>query len=155
MENTQRQVLVEVDHYIVAPQDLVLYARLSGSFALCISDEVHEAGALLHLQAGRPGLAADADLTDNTLSMDLLLLDRCMAELRAAEPLARHWRARFVAHVNEAAGGAERLTQLQAFFEAALEDAGVELESGALHEGPAQWLSFRPSLRQLRTEAEA
>lgn len=148
-------VIVPVDDYKVIGEDRLLCARLAGSFALCISDEVFDEGALLHMQAGRPGTTNDAELTDNTLSMDLLLLDRCVAELRAVAPQARHWQAHFVAHADMAAGGMERLQALRAFFAAALEDAGIELANSSVHEDATQWLSFRPALRQLRCEAEA
>jgi hypothetical protein len=148
-------MIVAVDHYAVSREDRLLCARLAGSFAVCISDEVFESGALLHMQAGRPGRATDPELTDNTLSMDLLLLDRCLAELRALEPQARHWQARFVAHADPAAGGEERLAALRAFFEAALGDSGITMGGGNVYEGPTQWLSFRPAMRQMRCEAEA
>ena len=129
---------------------------VAGSFVVCISDEVFDAGALLHMQAGRPGRkTTDTELTDNTLSMDLLLLDRCLTELRAVEPQAKHWQARFFAHADPAAGGEERLDGLRAFFEAALQDAGVAMTGGNVYEGPTQWLSFRPAMRQLRCEADA
>ena len=159
MDATQPQIpvslIVPVDHYQVVGEDRMLCARLAGSFAVCISDQVFEAGALLHIQAGRPGRMNDAELTDNTLSMDLLLLDRCVAELRALAPQARHWQAQFAAHADPEAGGMERLQALRAFFEAALEDAGIVLASGSVHEGAPRLLSFRPALRQLRCEAEA
>ncbi len=94
---------------------------------MCVSDEVFEAGALLRMQAGRPGNSTDAELTDNTLSMDLLLLDRCLAELRAMEPQARHWQARFFAHSDPDRPVAKSACSgLRAFFEAALEDAGIQ-----------------------------
>lgn len=159
MDSTQPQIpvpmIVPVDHYQVVGEDRMLCARLAGSLAICISDQVFEAGALLHMQAGRPGRVSDAELTDNTLSMDLLLLDRCVAELRAIAPQARHWQAQFIAHADPQAGGTERVQGLRAFFEAALEDAGIAFASGSVHEDAAQWLSFRPALRQLRCEAEA
>ena len=148
-------MIVPVDQYSVVAEDRLLCARLAGSFAVCISDEVFEGGALLHMQAGRPGKATDAELTDNTLSMDLLLLDRCLAELRAVEPQAKHWQARFFGHADPNAGGEERLLGLRAFFEAALEDAGIAMAGGSVFEGAPQLLSFRPALRQLRCEAEA
>jgi hypothetical protein len=142
---------VAVDSFAIARQDQVLRARLHGSFALCISDEVLESGALVHVRAGRPGrVNSNPDLTDNTLSTDLLLLDRCMAELRQAEPRARHWQARFVAHADPDSGGFDRLTALQAFIEAYLEDTGVRLTSAVTHDGPDRQLSFRPALRQLQ-----
>ncbi|MEJ0099596.1 MAG: hypothetical protein WDO12_07600 [Pseudomonadota bacterium] len=157
-DNTQPQihapVVVGIDHYAVAREDRLLCARLAGSFAVCISDEVFESGALLHMQVGRPGRPTDAELTDNTLSMDLLLLDRCVAELRAVEPQARHWQARFFAHADPNAGGEERLLGLRAFFEAALEDTGIVMAGGNFYEGATQWLSFRPAMRQMRCEAD-
>lgn len=151
----QTPVIVPVDHYTVVGDDRLLCARLAGSFAVCITDDVFEAGALLHMQAGRPGKATDAELTDNTLSMDLLLLDKCIAQLRALQPQARHWQARFIAHADPNAGGEERLLGLRAFFEAALEDAGIAMAGGSTYEGAPQMLSFRPALRQLRCEADS
>lgn len=151
---TRATLVVPVDHYNVVRDDALLHARLSGSYALCFSDEVFDAGALLHVQAGRPGKSADAELTDNTLSMDLLLLDRCIAGLRATEPQARHWQARFVAHVDAAAGGTERLLALRAFIEAALADAGIGLVDAGIAEGAPLLVDFRPALRQLTCQAD-
>lgn len=153
MEHTPPEVMVPVDSFLVAQQDLFLCAQLQGSFALCISDEVHDSGALIHVLAGRPGrVGTNPDLTDNTLSTDLLLLDRCLAELRIAEPRARHWQARFVAHADPDAGGAERLSALQAFIEVYLEDTGVRLTSASTEAGPTRRLTFRPALRSLRCD---
>ncbi len=148
-EHTPTEATVDVDTFLVVRDDRVLRARLQGSFALCLSDEVHEAGALVHVQAGRPG-GACADLTDNTLSTDLLLLDRCLSQLRVAEPRARHWQARFVAHAEH--GNFDRLSALQAFIEAYLEDTGVALTSAVIHDGRPRRLDFRPTLRTLRCE---
>jgi hypothetical protein len=156
MEHTPPEVNVPVDSFLIAHRDQVLCARLHGSFALCICDEVQDSGALVHVQAGRPGrIGNNPDLTDNTLSTDLLLLDRCLAELRTAEPRARHWQARFVAHADPAAGGFERLSALQAFVEVYLEDTGVQLTSTITHDGPVRQLSFRPAVRTLRCEEAA
>jgi hypothetical protein len=153
MDHTPPDAVVPVDTYLVAKHDLVLCANLHGSFALCISDDVFEAGAVVHVQAGRPGrINTNPDLTDNTLSTDLLLLDQCLAELREAEPRARHWQARFLAHADPQAGGFERLSALQAFVEVYLEDTGVSLTSAVTHEGPDRLLTFRPALRTLRCE---
>jgi chemotaxis receptor (MCP) glutamine deamidase CheD len=153
MDHTPQEVMVPVDSFLVAQQDLMLCAQLQGSFALCISDEVHDAGALIHVQAGRPGrVGNNPDLTDNTLSTDLLLLDRCLAELRIAEPRAKHCQARFVAHADPQAGGAERLSALQAFIEVYLEDTGVRLTSASTHDGGMRRLCFRPALRSLRCD---
>src|SRR5690606_40992930 len=68
---------------------------------------------------------------------------RCLSELRLAEPRARHWQARFVAHADPQAGGFDRLSALQAFIEVYLEDTDVALTSAVTHEGQARLLSFR------------
>ena len=156
MDHAPPEFTVPVDTFLVAHRDQLLCARLQGSFALCISDEVQDTGALIHVQAGRPGRTGNnPDLTDNTLSTDLLLLDRCLAELRLAEPRAKHWQAKFVAHADPAAGGFERLSALQAFVEVYLEDTGVQLTSAVTHDGPMRKLAFRPALRTLRCEESA
>lgn len=152
LERNLEQIPVPVDQFVVAARDALLCARLSGSFALCIGDEVEEVGALLHMQAGRPGRVNDPELTDNTLSTDLLLFDRCLSDLKRAEPKARHWTARFVAHADPQAGGTERLEAIQAFIAAYLEDTGVKLVSQVTHEGEARLLSFRASLGTMRCE---
>jgi chemotaxis receptor (MCP) glutamine deamidase CheD len=151
-DRAQQQVVVPVDQFAITQQDLLFVAHLKGSLALCISDEVQEAGGMLHMQAGRPGRVNDPELTDNTLSSDLLLLDRCLAELRQCEPRARHWQARFVAHADAQAGGRERLLAIQSFVEAFLDDAGIRLVSSTAHDGEPRLLQFRPALGQLSCE---
>lgn len=141
---------VPVDQFEIARHDVVLCAQLQSSFALCLYDEVQEGGALLHMQIGRPDRAADPELTDNTLSTNLLLLDRCIAELRQSDPRARHWQAKFVAH--EGHGGRELALGVQSFIEAYLEDVGIGLVSAAVHSDESLRLSFRPAMGQLRCE---
>lgn len=153
MDHPPPEIAVPVDSFHVAQRDQVLRARVQGSFVLCISDEVQETGAMVHVQAGRPGrINTSPDLTDNTLSTDLLLLDRCLAELRLAEPRARHWQAKFVGHAAPEAGGVHRLSALQAFVEVYLEDTGVHLASTVTYEGMPRLLAFRPAMRSLRCE---
>lgn len=151
-DRAQQQVVVPVDQFAITQQDLLFVAHLKGSLALCFSDEVQEAGGMLHMQAGRPGRVNDPELTDNTLSSDLLLLDRCLADLKRSEPRARHWQARFVAHADEHAGGRERLLAIQSFVEAFLDDAGIRLVSSTAHDGEPRLLQFRPALGQLSCE---
>jgi chemotaxis receptor (MCP) glutamine deamidase CheD len=154
-ERGLQEVAVPVDQFEIARSDLVLAASLRSSFALCLYDEVNETGALLHMQIGRPGQVIDPELTDNTLSTNLLLLDRCIAELRHSEPRARHWQARFVAHANERSGGRERMLGIQSFIEAYLDDVGIGLVSAAAHTEEPMQLRFRPAMAQLRCEPQA
>ncbi len=76
------EIRVDPDHFDVVTRDVVLVAELNSTFALCLYDAVLESGALIHLRIGPPGRVQDPELTDTTLSTDLLLLDRCFVELR-------------------------------------------------------------------------
>jgi chemotaxis receptor (MCP) glutamine deamidase CheD len=153
MSDTPPEVLVPVDQFEVVRNDVVLVAHLRSTFALCVFDDVQEGGALLHMQIGRPGRVNDPDLTDNTLSTDLLLLDRCLADLKRSDPRARHWQARFVAHADERTGGIERAQGIQHFVEAFLADAQIRLSASTMHTDGAQLVRFRPALAQVRSEA--
>jgi chemotaxis receptor (MCP) glutamine deamidase CheD len=151
-ERALQEVAVPVDQFEIARHDLLLCASLRSSFALCLYDEVNEGGALLHMQIGRPGRVVDPELTDNTLSTNLLLLDRCIADLRQSDPRARHWQAKFVAHANDASGGRERMLGIQSFIEAYLEDVGIGLVFAAAHTDEPMRLCFRPAMGQVRCE---
>jgi chemotaxis receptor (MCP) glutamine deamidase CheD len=153
MTDGTNEVTVPVDQFEVARRDIVLVALLQSTFALCFYDAVLEGGALLHMQVGRPGRANDPELTDNTLSTDLLLLEHCLAELRASEPKARHWQAKLVAHVGESKGDRERMLGMQDFLEAFLNDSEIKLVSCSTHESEPQRLRFRPAMGQLRSES--
>lgn len=152
MDRVLPEVQVPVDQFEIARKDLVLCAQLQGTFALCLYDEVQEGGAVLHMKIGRPGRLADPELTDNTLSTNLLLLDKCIAELKHSDPRARHWLAKFVAHADEDNGGRELALGVQSFVEAFLDDVGIGLVSAAVHGDEPLRLSFRPSMGQLRCE---
>ncbi len=69
------QVIVDADTYQVSPEPLLLVADLCGALALCLHDEARCVGGLLHLRfkgnTGRP-----SDVTDNTLSSVLVVLDK-------------------------------------------------------------------------------
>ena len=55
------------------------------------------------------------NLTDTTLSTDLLLLDRCFIELRKSEPRAQHWQAKVVGQVQDLPGARERFDGVAEF----------------------------------------
>lgn len=69
------EVAVAPDTYHVSPEPMLLTAELHGAMALCLHDEGRGVGGLLHLkfmgETGRP-----SDVTDNTLSSVLVVLDR-------------------------------------------------------------------------------
>lgn len=146
------EVRVEPDHFDVTTRDVVLVAELDSTFALCLYDAVLESGALIHLRVGPPGRAQDPELTDTSLSTDLLLLDRCFAELRKSEPRAQHWQAKLVGQIEDAPGAKERFDGVQGFLSAFLADTNVKLVSVDTHLAQKQLLKFRPAMGHVRSE---
>ena len=146
------EIRVEPDHFDVVSRDVVLVAELNSTFALCLYDAVLESGALVHLRLGPPGRVQDPELTDTTLSTDLLLLDRCFEELRKSEPRAQHWQAKVVGQVQDAPGARERFDGVQSFLSAFLNDTDVKLISCDTHLEHVQVLRFRPAMGHVRSE---
>jgi len=146
------EIRVEPDHFDIANRDVVLVAELNSTFALCLYDAVLESGALVHLRVGPPGRVQDPELTDTTLSTDLLLLDRCFAELRKSEPNAKHWQAKVVGQVQDSPGARERFDGVQSFLSAFLTDTDVKLISCDTHVDQVQLLRFRPAMGHVRSE---
>jgi chemotaxis receptor (MCP) glutamine deamidase CheD len=146
------EIRVEPDHFDVVTNDVVLVAELNSTFALCLYDAVLESGALVHLRVGPPGRVQDPELTDTSLSTDLLLLDRCFAELRKSEPRAQHWQAKVVGQVQDSPGARERFDGVQSFLSAFLNDTNVKLVSCDTHVDRVQLLRFRPAMGHVRSE---
>ncbi len=146
------EVRVDPDHFDVVNRDVVLVARLESTFALCLYDAVLESGALVHLRVGPPGRVQDPELTDTSLSTDLLLLDRCFADLRKTEPRAQHWQAKVVGQVQDSPGARERFDGVQSFLSAFLADTKVKLVSCDVHVDQPRILRFRPAMGHVRSE---
>jgi chemotaxis receptor (MCP) glutamine deamidase CheD len=147
-----QEIRVEPDHFDVVTRDVVLVAQLESTFALCLYDAVLESGALVHLRVGPPGRVQDPELTDTTLSTDLLLLDRCFIELRKAEPRAQHWQAKVVGQVQDLPGARERFDGVRGFLTAFLNDTDVKLVSCDTFVDHVQLLRFRPAMGHVRSE---
>ena len=67
--------MVAPDTYHVSPEPMLLVAELHGALALCLHDEERGVGGLLHLRF-KGGTGRPSDVTDNTLSSVLVVLDR-------------------------------------------------------------------------------
>lgn len=147
-----QEVLVAPDQFEVVTADVILVAELQSTFALCLYDAVLESGALIHLRVGPPGRVQDPELTDTSLSTDLLLLDRCFAELRKVEPRAQHWQAKVMGQVQDSPGARERFDGVRGFLSAFLADANVKLISCDTHVDHVQLLRFRPAMGHVRSE---
>lgn len=152
MSDPERELQVAADDYRIVTEDSVLCAQLHSSLVVCLYDAVEESGALLHLRLAAPGQSRDPNLTDNTLSSDLALLDRALRELAAATPRARHWQAKLVAQTEDRPSSRVRCEGLQTFIGAFLLDAGIKLVSTTVHIEPTVAVHFRPAMGQLRTQ---
>jgi len=151
MDEPSSELSVESDDYRIVTEDVVLCASLHSSLVVCLYDAVEEHGALLHLRLAAPGHSRDPNLTDNTLSSDLALLDRALRELGAVSPGAKHWQAKLVAHTEDQANARVRCEGLQAFIGAFLQDAGIQVVSSMAHAESSVSVRFRPSMGQVRT----
>jgi chemotaxis receptor (MCP) glutamine deamidase CheD len=78
-----QRVSVEVDTFRVASESLIFLCQLEAALAVCVHDDTQAVGGLLHLRYVATSNDKPLDLTDNTLSSGLLLMDRFCKELRA------------------------------------------------------------------------
>jgi len=151
MNEASPDLAVASDDYRIVTDDVVLSAQLHSSLVVCLYDAVEEHGALMHLRLAAPGHSRDPNLTDNTLSSDLALLDRAMRELNAVSPRAQHWQAKLVAHSEDQASARVRCEGLQAFIGAFLQDAGIQVVSSMAHSDSSVSVRFRPAMGEVRT----
>lgn len=93
-----KELVVEPDAYRFSRDPVLLVAHLRASLAINLYDDSQGVGGLLHLRYvammnGRP-----MELTDNTLSSSVLLIDRFCKEMKKAGSRAQWWRVRILAH---------------------------------------------------------
>jgi chemotaxis receptor (MCP) glutamine deamidase CheD len=96
--NRPSQLLVEVDAFRVSREAAFLSCELTAALAVCVYDESQAVGGLLHLRYVASSADGPLDLTDNTLSSDLLLMDRFCKELRGLGARKHSWRVSIFAH---------------------------------------------------------
>lgn len=97
-------IQVEADAFRVARQPALLECELQAAVAVCVYDEAQAVGGLLHLRYVATRGNQPLDLTDNTLSSSLLLMDRFCKELRSAGARKQSWRVTILAHTPETPG---------------------------------------------------
>jgi chemotaxis receptor (MCP) glutamine deamidase CheD len=111
---------IEADAFRIARESASLECELNAAIAVCVHDDTQGVGGLLHLRFTPHDLAKPADLTDNTLSSDLLLLDRFCKELRSEGARKQSWRVQLIGHVPVTDGmdtpAATLLDLLRAYF---------------------------------------
>ena len=95
---------VQPDAYFVARGSTLLVAELTGAVAICVYDDTQPVGGLLHLRYVATNDDKPLDLTDNTLSSSLLLMDRFCKELRSAGARKQSWRVSILGHTPQTPG---------------------------------------------------
>ena len=91
------EVSVAPDMFQVSPEPLLLTAELNGALALCMHDESRRVGGLLHLRF-KGGTGRPSDVTDNTLSSVLVILDRFKRAVAGNTSKRDCVHARIIAH---------------------------------------------------------
>ncbi|HEX7114090.1 MAG TPA: hypothetical protein VF193_03065 [Steroidobacter sp.] len=104
MIRTPVEIFVETDAFRVSREGQCLACELHAAVAVCVCDDTQGSGGLLHLRYVATQGDEPLDLTDNTLSSDLLLMDRFCKELRATGARKQSWRVSILAHTPETPG---------------------------------------------------
>jgi chemotaxis receptor (MCP) glutamine deamidase CheD len=103
---------------------MVMIADLHGALALCLHDESRGVGGLLHLRfmggTGRP-----SDVTDNTLSSVLVVLDRFKRAVLGNSTRSDEIQARILAHALPPTGVGEPSASLVDLIQADLADGKI------------------------------
>lgn len=97
----QPEILVESDAFRTSRDSVLLVAELSAALAVCVYDDTQGVGGLLNLKYAATSGNQPIDLTDNTLSSTLLLMDRFCKELRSLGARKQSWRVSIFAHTPE------------------------------------------------------
>lgn len=92
------EMLVDADSFRVSREAVLLVCELRAALAVCVYDDAQGVGGLLHLKYVATSGDQPVDLTDNTLSSDLLLMDRFCKELRNEGARKQSWRVSIYAH---------------------------------------------------------
>jgi chemotaxis receptor (MCP) glutamine deamidase CheD len=150
---------IEADAFRIAREPTPLYCELNAAIAVCVHDDTQGVGGLLHLRFVPNNTAKPADLTDNTLSSDLLLLDRFCKELRSQGARKQSWRVHLIGHIPATDGmetpAATLLDLLRAYFA----DSRLPVECNEVRRVHSVVVSFDPREGLTRvlapTEADA
>jgi chemotaxis receptor (MCP) glutamine deamidase CheD len=118
------EVMVAPDTYHVSPEPMLMIAELHGALALCLHDESRGIGGLLHLRfmggTGRP-----SDVTDNTLSSVLVVLDRFKRAVLGNTARCDEVQARILAHALPPTDACEPSASLVDLIRADLADGKI------------------------------
>lgn len=144
MLKAAKQISVEPDTFRVARQT-VLLADLCASLAVCLFDDTQGVGGLLHLRyAAVNNAGAPVDLTDNTLSSDLLLMDRFCKELRSMGARKQSWRVHIIAHLPQEPAMDQPAATVVELLRAYFADNRLPIECREIRSAERKQLRFNP-----------
>ena len=122
---------------------MLMIANLHGALALCLHDEVRRVGGLLHLPfmggTGRP-----SDVTDNTLSSVLVVLDRFKRAVLGNTTGGNDVQARIIAHALPPTDAGEPTASLVDLIQADLADAKIECGTQITRRTESLRVCFQP-----------
>ena len=137
------EVVVAPDTYHVSPEPMLLIAELHGAMALCLHDEARGVGGLLHLKfmggTGRP-----SDVTDNTLSSVLVVLDRFKRAVLGNSVKRDEIQARILAHALPPTDEGEPTASLVDLIQADLSDGKISCGSQTMRRTEPLRVCFQP-----------
>ncbi len=137
------EIVVAPDTYHVSPEPMLMVAELHGALALCLHDEGRGVGGLLHLKfmggTGRP-----SDVTDNTLSSVLAVLDRFKRGVLGNSAKRDEIQARILAHALPPVGAGEPSASLVDLICADLADSKIYCGSQTIRRTESLRVCFQP-----------
>src|ERR1700733_4236313 len=137
------EVSVAPDTYHVSPEPMLLIADLHGALALCLHDEGRGVGGLLHLRfmggTGRP-----SDVTDNTLSSVLVVLDKFKRAVLGHSTRRDEVQARILAHALPPTDAGEPSASLVDLIQADLADGKIACGSQTVRRTEGVRVCFQP-----------
>jgi len=141
--NDLTELMVAPDSYQVSTEPVLMIADLFGSLALCLHDEGRGVGGMLHLRfIGGTGLPSD--VTDNTLSSVLVVLDRFKRGVIGSSSRRDDIQARILAHALPPTDQEEPTATLVDLIRADLADAKIPCGTQMTRRPAAVRVCFQP-----------
>ena len=135
--------MVAPDTYHVSPESMLLVAELHGALALCLHDEGRGVGGLLHL-CFKGGTGRPSDVTDNTLSSVLVVLDRFKRAVLGNAARVDRVQARILAHALPPTDAGEPSASLVDLIQADLADGKIACGSQTTRRTEGVRVCFQP-----------
>ena len=137
------EVVVAPDTYHVSPEPMLLIADLDGALALCLHDEGRGVGGLLNLKF-KGGTGRPSDVTDNTLSSVLVVLDRFKRAVLGNGSKRDDIHARILAHALPPAGVDEPSASLVDLIQADFADGKISCGTQTVRRVEPLRVCFQP-----------